>query len=106
MKKLWEKWCKEGLRWPYLHDPVTEKPSVTLLFPYITFLIAVISLISLHFFPQMLIPTGVSIAFWAIAVVFYMIRKINKAKFDLSSQSFELESSTEEAPVDESTIGS
>jgi len=106
MGKLWKKWCEEGLRWPYLHDPVTKKPSVTLLFPYITFLIAMISVISLHFYPTMLVPSGVSIVFWAISVVFYMIRKLNKAKFSLSDQSLELEGDSSETPVDESQIGS
>jgi len=101
MGKLWEKWCKEGLRWPYLHDPVSKKPSVTLLFPYITFVIAAISTILLHFWPSLLLATGTSIIFWAMATVFYMLRKLSKAKFSLESRSFELDSgsSTEEPEI-------
>ena len=91
MKKLWDKWCNEGLRWPYLHDPITKKPSITLLFPYITFVIAMISLIFLHFFPSVIIATSASIIVWAMAVVFYMLRKLSKAKFSLEDRSFELD---------------
>lgn len=96
MKKLWEKWSLIGLRWPYLHDPVSKQPSVTLLFPYITFIIAVISLILLHIWPSMLIATGMSIFMWSIATVFYMLRKLSKAKFDLENKSFELDNGEEE----------
>jgi len=99
MKELWKKWCEEGLRWPYLHDPVSKKPSVTLMFLYITFMIMVMSLILLHFFNSLLIATGTSIVAWALATVFYMIRKVTKAKFDLTEKSFELENNSESAPA-------
>jgi cbb3-type cytochrome oxidase subunit 3 len=96
MKKLWEKWSHEGLRWPYLHDPVNKKPSITLLFPYITFVIAAISLLLLHIWPSMLVATAMSIFMWALATVFYMLRKLTKAKFDLENKSFELDNGDSE----------
>lgn len=92
MKELWKKWCEQGIRWPYLHDPVSGKPSITIMFPYITFAIAVISIVLLHIWPSMIVATATSIVMWAVATVFYMLRKLNKAKFDLENRSFELDS--------------
>ena len=92
MKNLWKKWCEDGIRWPYLHDPVSKKPSITLLFPYITFVAAMISLILLHFWPSLILATTTSIVMWFAATIFYMMRKLSKAKFDLNSKSFELDS--------------
>jgi hypothetical protein len=103
MKELWKKWCEEGLRWPYLHDPVSKKASVTLLFPYITFVIAVFSVIALHIWPNMILATGTSLLFWMVATIFYMLRKLSKAKFDLDSKSFELESKEESVSPDDLT---
>lgn len=109
MKKLWKKWSEEGLRWPYLHDPVSKKPSVTLLFPYITFIAAMISLVLLHFNPAMVVATGMSMAFWLMSTVVYLLRKLSKAKFDLDSRSFELEADTtkrdDSAPSPEDLTG-
>lgn len=44
----------------------------------------------------MLIATGMSIFMWAIATVFYMLRKLSKAKFDIENKSFELDSGEDE----------
>ncbi|MGH7241007.1 MAG: hypothetical protein ACREGB_01785, partial [Candidatus Saccharimonadales bacterium] len=67
-------------------------PSITVLFAYVTFVLAVGSVIALHFFPKFLAATGVSILFWALATVFYMMRKLHKASFDLKNQSLNLDS--------------
>jgi hypothetical protein len=96
MGKKWDKWSKDGLKLPFVWDSAADKPSVSLMFAYITFVMAAISVVSLHFFPSFLIPTGVSIGFWAAATVFYMLRKISKASFDLSSQSFSVEGDSED----------
>jgi len=90
LSKLWEKWSIKGLFLPFVHDPVTKKPSITLLFPYITFVLATISLVLLHVWPSMFIATVTSILFWVIATIFYMIRKINKSKIDLNDMSIEI----------------
>ena len=34
--------------------------------------------------------------FWAASMIFYMLRKLSKAKFDLDSRSFELDSGDSE----------
>ena len=95
MKKLWKKWCEQGLKWPYLHDPVSGKPSITLLFPYITFVIAVASVVMLHWHPSLILATYTSIFFWAISTVFYMLRKLSQAKFNLDDRSIELDAGSD-----------
>ena len=82
----------EGIHFPYAFDPVTKLPSITLLFPYVTFVLAVISLVALHFKPELLTATLTSIAFWGIAVVFYRMRKIDKLKFNASTGAVEVDS--------------
>lgn len=91
IKELIKKSCTNGIYFPFAHDPVTKTPSVTLLFPYITFVLALASVVALHFKQTLLIPSLVSILFWVISVVFYMIRTLQKAKIDLDDQSIELE---------------
>ena len=98
LRLIYEKWSSKGIKLPFLYDPTTDKPSITLFFPYASFVVALTSVISLHFKPSLLIPTCVSISFWTIATVLYMIRKINKAKFDLDDKSIELEGG-DEAPL-------
>lgn len=90
-----KKVSKEGMYVPYFHDGSTGKPSITLMFPYITFVIAVISTIALHFSLNLLVATITSITFWAVATVFYMIRKITKASFDLDDKEFSIENKGE-----------
>lgn len=92
-----------GIHFPYAYDPVEAKPSITLLFPYVTFILAVISLIALHFRPELLTATLTSIAFWGIAVVFYRLRKIDKLKFNLRDQSVEVGGDSENTEEKEST---
>jgi hypothetical protein len=88
----WDRWSTDGFRAPYIHDPVSKKPSITLLFPYLTFTLAFISTILLHFHASLFLATITSIIFWVISVIFYQLRKLQKAKFDLDDKSFELDS--------------
>lgn len=89
--RWWKRISEEGMRWPFLHNPVTGKPSITLLFPYITFVLAFISVILLHIWPNMVIATGTSLIFWAMSTIFYMLRSLSKAKINLEEKSFELD---------------
>lgn len=91
LSDFWNYMCEQGLRLPLAFDPVNKMPSITLLFAHITFILASVSTIALHFKPTLFIPTCTSIIFWVIATVLYMLRKISKAKFDLQSKSFDLE---------------
>lgn len=87
-----EQWSTKGLKLPFVHDPVTDKPSVTLMFPYIMFVILVISIILLHFYPSMIVASTFTGIIWATSVIFYLIRKIHKSKINLSEGSFSIES--------------
>jgi len=88
--KTWERWSKEGLHLPFAHDAATGKPSVTLLFPYITFVLAFVSVILLHIWPSMIVATTTSLIFWATSTIFYMLRKLTKAKIDFDDGSLDL----------------
>lgn len=99
MKKLFELWdalCTKGLKFPYAFDPITSKPSITLLFPYLALLMLVPSLILLHFKPGVLAGTIATFMFWVVATIFYMIRKLHKAEIDLDDNSISLESDKDE----------
>lgn len=91
IKQTWARWAKDGVKWPLMHDPVDGKPSITAMFAYATFILTVSSVVSLHFFPEILAATGVTMGFWGMATVFYLLRKITKAKFDADDRSFELD---------------
>lgn len=91
ISELWEKWCVRGINLPFAHDATTGKSSVTLLMVYISFVLATVSLILLHIWPQVILGATYSIIFWVLAVIFYQIRRLQKAKFDIDDKSFELE---------------
>lgn len=84
-----------GLKFPFAHDPVLGKPSVTLLFVYITFMLAVASVITLNFTDSVLIASITSIGFWFLAFITYRLRRLDNVKIDLDDKSIELQSSDE-----------
>lgn len=90
---FWESISRRGIYAPFIHDARTGKPSITLLFAYITFALAVLSTIALHFNIQLVVATGTSIMFWVVAVIFYRLRNLDKAKIDLDDKSIELDGS-------------
>lgn len=92
LKKLFISWSTKGVKLPYGYDPVTKAPSITIVFPYITFIIACVSVIGLHFFPKMLVATSMSIFFWGVSVIFYMLRKLSKATIDFDDKLISLDS--------------
>jgi hypothetical protein len=91
IKELIKKTCTIGIYFPFAYDPTTKQPSVTLLFSYITFIMSAISVTALHFKQTLLVPTLITLLFWCVSVVFYMIRSIQKAKIDFDDKSIELE---------------
>ena len=80
-----EKACKQGLRFPFLHDPVSKQPSVTLLFAYVSFILVLISIVCLHFYAQIQSASLVSILFFVICMVFYRLRKLDSVAVNLKS---------------------
>lgn len=96
LKELLKEWCDIGIHLPYAHDAASDKPSITLLFAYLSGVMVIVSLIILHIKPTLVIPTAMTMLFWALAVVFYRLRKLDKVKFDLDDKSIELEGSEKE----------
>lgn len=92
---FWDKITETGLKLPYAYDPVSGKPSVTLLFPYIAFIVAIIGNIIL-INKDTFTGTVTAIIFWALSTVFYMLRQLNKAKIDLDDKSIDLEGESDE----------
>lgn len=79
-----------GLPFVGAYDALSGKPSVTLLAVHVTLWLTVgILLYSLH--SEATSQTWAAITFWAVANVFYLIRKITKFKLDADDRSIELE---------------
>ena len=84
-----------GLNLPLAADPVSGKPSVTLLLMYVANLVAIASLIYLHIKGDAFTATCMSVLYGVLCTVLYMMRKLSKAKFDLDDKSVELDSGEE-----------
>jgi len=95
LKRFFEFSNKTGLYIPLAYDANREAPSITLMIFFISGIITITSLILLHFFPQMLTATSMSILFTAMSFVMYRVRHIDKLKFDLDDKSFELHTSND-----------
>lgn len=79
-----------GLKLPHAYDPVTGQPSFRLLCAYVGLILAVISLVALHFNSSLLVATITTLCFWVLAMIFYMIKKLTSAKIDLDDRSISL----------------
>jgi len=91
-----KRWSEEGMRLPVAYDADLGKPSVTLMFAWVAFFLAVGSTIALNFTQSVLSASLVSIMFWVLAVVIYRLRKLDHVKFDLDDKEIELSSEDEE----------
>lgn len=89
MIKLFNKLAKVGLKLPMAYDHRVKGPSINLLILYIATILSIVSIISLHK-NNHLEATIATLTFWAVANVFYAIRKLTSAKFDLDDKSVEL----------------
>lgn len=87
--------CENGLRFPYAHDPISKKPSVTLLTYYTSFYMTVGSLIYLHSKSDPITAAAMTMLFWVLSYIFYRIRKLDKAKISLKDKSIELDATDE-----------
>lgn len=93
IKEQFKEWNNPGVNVPLAND--NGKPSMTLLFAYISFIATILSLIYIHIFPDRIMPTLVSILFWTISLVLYKMRQVDKLKFDLEKRSLEIEDTVE-----------
>lgn len=89
MSKLFDKLSKVGLKLPMAYDHRVKGPSINLLILYTATILAVTSIVSLHK-NNHVEATIATLTFWAVANVFYAIRKLTSAKFDLDDKSIEL----------------
>lgn len=91
LKALYDAACELGFRVPFAYDAKTKEPSFTLLVAYTATLLMIVSLIALHFKLDLVIATITTMTFWVIAMIFYRIGNLSKAKFDLDDHSVDLE---------------
>lgn len=91
IKQFFTYGSEKGLKFPYAHDGVSGKPSVTLFFSYVSFYLTIISLIALHFKDSLLIASITTCVYSCIMIIFYLIRTIKRAKIDLDDRSLDLE---------------
>jgi hypothetical protein len=94
--KLFKRWSEEGIRFPYAYSGDEKKPSVTLLFVWLTGMLALGSTLALNFVDT-LQAALTSIIFWVLSMVFYRLRRIDKLKIDLDDRQLEIEGEGSEA---------
>lgn len=100
LKYLYIAACELGLKVPFAFDAKTKEPSFVLLCAYTTFLLTLVSVIALHFNLSLTIATITSMTFWVIAMIFYRIGNLSKAKFDLDDKSVDLEGESDNEKKD------
>lgn len=94
------KWAKEGMYWPFVHDPVLGQPSVTLMFLYMTFIMAYVlvgwSSVALVLAGKYLTATYMPIIMFTLGYVFYRLRRLDSVELDLDDRSIKLSGSSED----------
>jgi membrane protein YdbS with pleckstrin-like domain len=80
-------------------DNQTNKPSITLTYSIMSFLVAIVSVAARHWFVFSWTATSAAIILWFLSTVLYIIRKINKASFDVDDKEFSIENTESENPV-------
>lgn len=95
-----QRWTKRGMYWPFVHDPQRGEPSVTLMFFYITFVMActiittssVMQLLKGDLLGATLMPTMLLM----MGFIFYRLRNLDQVKIDLDDKEIELSSDRHE----------
>jgi len=92
------KWLDEnreyGLTFFYAYDPITQKPSITLFMAYLSFILSLVASVAILFNPNLVVSALAIYGFNFGMVIFYLVRQINKAKFD--GRSFEISNENKE----------
>lgn len=95
IKATWSRWSTKGMEWPFVHDPVKGKPSVTLLFFYLTFCVTISAIatssIMLIINGDYLQATIMPMLAWFSSFVFYRLRRLDSVKINLEEKSVELD---------------
>lgn len=102
LKKILEFSSKNGLYFPSAYDQKARGPSVSLFFAYISFIMTNV-LIILYSVENLAQAVIMSMICTFMYLVFYLIRKLSKVKFDLDDKEIELDSGPEDTtkPVEE-----
>ncbi len=87
---------KNGFSMPAAKDGSSGEPSATLWFAYMTFFLALAAVIYFIVKGDPLASSTVAVGFWALSVVFYRIRKLDKFKVDFDDKSIELDGGDDE----------
>ena len=87
--RLFQDACEGGMKLPMAFDPVGGKPSVTLLFAYVMFTLTFMGCAVL-LVQNPTIGTGASFIVWVTAMVFYLLRRLTRAKIDFDDRSIDL----------------
>lgn len=82
-----------GLKVPHAFDAANNKPSVRLLFAYLSFCVALGSVVALHLWSGLTMATWTAIGFYVVCTVLYMLKDVVKAKVDLDDREVSFESS-------------
>lgn len=90
IKALFAAWRKHGLSLPQAYDPAEGKQSFRLLIAYASFMLACVSVMLLHIWPSLLVPCLTTMTFFALCMIFYMLKKLTSAKIDLNDQEISL----------------
>lgn len=85
---------KFAFRLPLAIDDSTGKPSITLTFPYVSFVLMIVSVIML-LKQNVFYGTICAMVIWLSATILYLMRQITKVKASLSEKSIELENQDE-----------
>ncbi len=97
VKSAIKRWAKEGMYWPFVHDPTSSQPSVTLMFFYIGFAMAMTAVgassVLMLIKGDYLTATFMPVVMVLMGFIFYRLRHLDKVKVDLNDQEFELSSS-------------
>jgi len=101
LNTTWTRWSEEGVRVPVAYSPAAGKPSVTLLLVHLSSWASIASLAFLHWRDDKWIPTAGVLIWWAMCMVFYLMRTLQKFKVDLDDKQIELESGSAPEPTDD-----
>lgn len=95
-----ELWAKRGMYFPFVHDPTTKQPSVTLMFFYLSFMLA-LGIITVSSVAQLIkgenvMATVMPMMLAVVGFIFYRLRNLDRVKIDLDDKEIELSSDDKE----------
>lgn len=92
-KEKIKQWSEEGIKFPMAYDGTTGKPSVTLLFAYISYIIAASIVIYLTVKDQ-IAGSAAALMFFFGCLIMYRVRHLDKLRVDFDDKSIDIEDNT------------